>query len=288
MMDPPPAAIMAGTPYLHPNATPLTLMSSVVSQIDASVSVTEPSWLIITPALLYRTCRPPKRSTAAFTIASASASSDASEWTYEVWPPPASISAATASPASSATSVRTTDAPSLAKSLEATIPMPLAPPVMSATFPSSRPIVPPSRVAPSIRTPVRRPGPCDEAAPIIEASREQRRTDMATELLLLGGERTALVDGATSDVIEPGTGQPMARVSDAGAVDARRAVDIAHRAFEEGAWPRMSATERGRVLLRASALLRERLDEFAVVESRNAGKPINAARGEIGTVANVL
>jgi acyl-CoA reductase-like NAD-dependent aldehyde dehydrogenase len=111
---------------------------------------------------------------------------------------------------------------------------------------------------------------------------------MTTELLVLGGERTAPADGATSDVIEPGTGEPMARVADAGAEDARRAVDIAHRAFEEGAWPRMSATERGRVLLRASALLRERLEEFAVVESRNAGKPINAARGEIGTVANVL
>src|SRR5215211_3742047 len=205
MIDPPPEAIIAGTPYLHPNATPLTLMSSVVSQTDASVSVTEPSWLIITPALLYRTCRPPKRSTAAFTIASASASSDASEWTYEAWPPPASISAATASPASSATSVRTTDAPSLAKSLEATIPMPLAPPVMRATFPSSRPIVPPSRVAPSIRTrfggrPLRR------GRAYHRSIARARRTDMATELLVLGGERTAPLDGATSDVIEPGTG----------------------------------------------------------------------------------
>jgi acyl-CoA reductase-like NAD-dependent aldehyde dehydrogenase len=111
---------------------------------------------------------------------------------------------------------------------------------------------------------------------------------MTTELLVLGGERTAPADGATSDVIEPGTGEPMAQVSDAGAEDARRAVDIAHRAFEGGAWPRMSSTERGRVLLRASALLRERLEDFAVVESRNAGKPINAARGEIATVANVL
>jgi acyl-CoA reductase-like NAD-dependent aldehyde dehydrogenase len=111
---------------------------------------------------------------------------------------------------------------------------------------------------------------------------------MATELLVLGGERTQATDGATSKVIEPGTGVPMTEVADAGAEDARRAVDIAHRAFEEGAWPRMSATERGRVLLRASALLRERLEAFAAVESRNAGKPINAARGEIGTVANVL
>ena len=111
---------------------------------------------------------------------------------------------------------------------------------------------------------------------------------MATELLVLGGERTQATDGATSEVIEPGTGEPMAEVADAGIEDARRAVDIAHRAFEQGAWPRMSATERGRVLLRASAMLRERLEAFAAIESRNAGKPINAARGEIGTVANVL
>ena len=50
---------------------------------------------------------------------------------------------------------------------------------------------------------------------------------MATELLVLGGERTAATDGATSGVIEPGTGEPMAEVADAGAEDARRAVDIA-------------------------------------------------------------
>lgn len=109
-----------------------------------------------------------------------------------------------------------------------------------------------------------------------------------TELLVLGGERTASSDGATFDVIEPGTGEPMAEVAEAGVEDARRAVDVAVRAFEEGAWPRMSATERGRVLLRASTLLRERLESFAAAESRNAGKPINAARGEMGVVANVL
>jgi len=109
-----------------------------------------------------------------------------------------------------------------------------------------------------------------------------------TELLVLGGERTASADGATFDVIEPGTGEAMAEVAEAGVEDARRAVDVAARAFEEGAWTRMSATERGRVLLRASVLLRERLESFAAAESRNAGKPINAARGEMGVVANVL
>jgi betaine-aldehyde dehydrogenase len=111
---------------------------------------------------------------------------------------------------------------------------------------------------------------------------------MTTELLVLGGERTAAAEGDASDVIEPGTGHPMTRVADAGVEDARRAVDIAVRSFEEGPWRRMSATERGRVLLRASVLFRERLEDFAAVESRNAGKPVNAARGEMGIVANVL
>lgn len=111
---------------------------------------------------------------------------------------------------------------------------------------------------------------------------------MQTELLVLGGERTAAADDATFEVLEPGTGEPMAEVAEAGVEDARRAVDVAVRAFEEGAWPRMSATERGRVLLRASVLFRERLETFASAESRNAGKPINAARAEMGTVANVL
>ena len=111
---------------------------------------------------------------------------------------------------------------------------------------------------------------------------------MTAELMVLGGERTAATEGTASDVIEPSTGRPMAEVADAGVEDARRAVDIASRAFEEGAWRRMNASERGRVLLRASVLFRERLEEFAAVESRNAGKPIKAARGEMGIVANVL
>jgi acyl-CoA reductase-like NAD-dependent aldehyde dehydrogenase len=111
---------------------------------------------------------------------------------------------------------------------------------------------------------------------------------MATELLVLAGERREAADGSTFEVIEPGSGGPMVDVAQAGAEDAKRAVDIAVRAFEEGAWRRLSATERGRVLLRASTLFRERLETFAAAESRNAGKPINAARGEMGIVANTL
>ena len=108
-----------------------------------------------------------------------------------------------------------------------------------------------------------------------------------TELLSLGGERVAALDGATTSVVEPSSAEPAWEVSEAGPEDARRAVDVAARAFDEGPWTRMSARERGRVLTRASFLIRDRLEELARLEARNVGKPIGAARGEIELVANV-
>jgi acyl-CoA reductase-like NAD-dependent aldehyde dehydrogenase len=111
---------------------------------------------------------------------------------------------------------------------------------------------------------------------------------MSTELLVIGGERRPAAEEGTFDVIEPATGAPMAAVAEAGEEDARRAVDVAVRAFEEGPWPRTSATERGRVLLRASVLVRERLEDLARLEARNVGKPIGDARDELGIVAGTL
>jgi len=77
-------------------------------------------------------------------------------------------------------------------------------------------------------------------------------------------------------------------VAEAGPEDAKRAIDIAHRAFEEGPWPRTHATHRGRVLLKASMIVRERLEDLAQLEARNVGKPIRDARDEMGIVADTL
>jgi acyl-CoA reductase-like NAD-dependent aldehyde dehydrogenase len=106
--------------------------------------------------------------------------------------------------------------------------------------------------------------------------------------MVLGGERVAALEGQTFEVVEPSTAVPMAEVSQAGSEDARRAVDVASVAFEEGAWPRTSARERGRVLTKASFLIRERLEDLARLEARNGGKPISSARAEIDIVANVF
>jgi acyl-CoA reductase-like NAD-dependent aldehyde dehydrogenase len=111
---------------------------------------------------------------------------------------------------------------------------------------------------------------------------------MNIEYLVLGGERVPAADGKTFAVTEPGSGKPFVEVAEAGHEDVERAVRAAYRAFEEGRWPRMSATERGRILLQAATLVRQRLEEIATVEARNAGKPIRDARDEIALVAAVL
>jgi acyl-CoA reductase-like NAD-dependent aldehyde dehydrogenase len=106
--------------------------------------------------------------------------------------------------------------------------------------------------------------------------------------LVMGGERVEAADGATLEVIEPATARSMREVASAGPEDATRAVDLAHRAFEDGAWPRMSARERGRLLTKASLVIRDRQEELATLEARNGGKPISSARAEIDIVANVF
>ena len=109
-----------------------------------------------------------------------------------------------------------------------------------------------------------------------------------TELLVLGGRREPALEGKTTRVVEPATAEAAWEVAEGGPEDARRAVDVASAAFEDGPWPRMSARERGRILTKASFLLRERQEDLARLEARNGGKPVGSARAEIDIVANVF
>jgi len=106
--------------------------------------------------------------------------------------------------------------------------------------------------------------------------------------LLIGGEREPAADGATFDVADPATGSDLATVSKAGPVDLERALGVARDSFDSGVWADVDATTRGRVLLRAAALIRERLEEFAWAEVANAGHTISDARWEAGAMAEVF
>lgn len=89
-------------------------------------------------------------------------------------------------------------------------------------------------------------------------------------------------------VIDPSTGQEIASVPEATAADVDRAVRAARRAHDAATWRSTPAPERGRVLGRVAALVRDRLEDLARLEATNAGKPISAARGEIGALARTF
>jgi acyl-CoA reductase-like NAD-dependent aldehyde dehydrogenase len=91
---------------------------------------------------------------------------------------------------------------------------------------------------------------------------------------LIDGAWTDSASGRTSQLVDPAHNRPIAEVAvgDAGEVD--RAVSAARVAFDEGPWPRLSAGQRGRYLLRLAALIEREGDELARLESLNNGKPI--------------
>jgi len=91
---------------------------------------------------------------------------------------------------------------------------------------------------------------------------------------LIDGRWVAPASGRTSTVISPADGRPIGEVAAGDTTDMDRAVAAARRAFDEGPWPRMPASQRGRYLLRIAALLEAARDEVARLESANNGKPI--------------
>ncbi len=92
----------------------------------------------------------------------------------------------------------------------------------------------------------------------------------------IGGERRAATSGERFDVLDPSTNETLETVTLASTADVDDAVAAAARAFPE--WSRATPVERSSVLLRAAALLDERAEELARLESRQAGKPIRLAR----------
>ena len=105
--------------------------------------------------------------------------------------------------------------------------------------------------------------------------------------MIIGGEQVDAADGQTFDVLNPATGELLAKAPLGGPEDVNRAVKAAQAAFE-GPWSTWSAAKRGRTLQKFSNLVKEHLEELAQLESRNVGKPISGARGEALAVSLVF
>ncbi len=138
-IEPPPAAFIGSITVFMPSQQPTALTSRICRNSASGISAMLANFS--TPALLTSTSSRPKVSAATATAAAQSASSVTSWCTYRQDCSP-SLSA-TAAPRSSSTSPKTTRAPSATKCRTCDLPIPRAPPVISATFPSSRPMMSP-------------------------------------------------------------------------------------------------------------------------------------------------
>jgi 1-pyrroline dehydrogenase len=96
---------------------------------------------------------------------------------------------------------------------------------------------------------------------------------------LIGGQSRPAADGEREDIVNPATGETIATAPLSGQQDVDAAVDAAQAAFE--GWSQKPPGERALALLEIAEAIELRGEELSQLESRNVGKPIDAARDEI-------
>lgn len=113
------------------------------------------------------------------------------------------------------------------------------------------------------------PAPLSLADWLDRAARVSPRTEM-----FIDGRFVPAASGRTFDDIAGRDGSLIARIAEGGEEDVDRAVAAARRSFDDGRWANQAPAARKRVLLRLAELMRENLDELALLESLDVGKPI--------------
>ncbi|CAF2045839.1 unnamed protein product [Brassica napus] len=107
--------------------------------------------------------------------------------------------------------------------------------------------------------------------------------------LLIGGKFVDAASGKAFPTLDPRTGEVIAQVAEGDVEDVNRAVSAARKAFDEGPWPRMTAYERSKILLRFADLVDKHNDEIAAIETWDNGKPFEqSSKIEVPMLARVF
>ena len=110
-----------------------------------------------------------------------------------------------------------------------------------------------------------------------EAGAGQPRTPEALANFV-GGQYEAPLDGRTSDVIDPSTGETYLQAPVSGPADVDAALRVAAEAFET--WRDSTPAERSLALLKFADAIEARAEDLVEAESRNTGKPIALTRAD--------
>ena len=113
----------------------------------------------------------------------------------------------------------------------------------------------------------------------IATTDEQTVVDAVEKRLYIGGEWRDASGGATLEVIDPATEEPIAEVADATPDDAMAALDAAAEKQKE--WRGSAPNDRAGILWKAFELLTARADELALLMTLEMGKPLAESKAEI-------
>src|SRR5579862_3865336 len=102
----------------------------------------------------------------------------------------------------------------------------------------------------------------------------------------VAGKWTEAAAGATFQVTNPATREPIGALPDLGAADTRRAIAAAGAAFP--AWAAKTAKERAVILRRWFELLMANQEDLATLMTAEQGKPLAEAKGEIAYGASFI
>jgi aldehyde dehydrogenase (NAD+) len=105
--------------------------------------------------------------------------------------------------------------------------------------------------------------------------------------VFINGLWRAGASGQTLALLNPSDGSELARIARGNADDINAAVQSAQAALD-GPWGQLSATERGRVLMRISAQVNEQADTLAHLEALDVGKPLRQGRADALALARYL
>jgi len=104
--------------------------------------------------------------------------------------------------------------------------------------------------------------------------------------MYINGEWVDAQSGATFEVTNPATGEVLGQMPDGSAADATLAIDAAHDAFIS--WSTTTPYARADILMRAWQLMNDRAEDLAQLMTAEQGKPLKAARFEVGYGADFL
>src|SRR5438132_676735 len=100
---------------------------------------------------------------------------------------------------------------------------------------------------------------------------------VSTQKMLINGKWVDSVSGKTFPTTNPATGETICQVAEGDKADVDLAVKAARKAFESGPWPKMSASQRGKLLNNLAELIEQNAEELAALETLDNGKPYQVA-----------